>query len=313
MTVNLVREPEDEQLAQPRVDEHGDLHGELAAARPARCAAWCWRPGTDGPPRGDAAPPRSSGCTTRPSPSGRRGWRSRRTRGRWRETLHRSAITLKLMTYAPTGGLVAAPDGRAARSRSAASATGTTATPGSGTPRSRSTPCSGLGFTEEAAAFARLAAATGCSEQAGSGAAPLKIMYRVDGSSDLTEEILEHWEGYRGSTPGADRQRRRRPAAARHLRRGDGQHLLRRPARAARCRTRAGAGIADMLDWLVDNWDQPEEGIWETRGGRKDFTYGRLMCWVALDRGVRHGHSARTARSARDGGATRATRSTTRS
>ena len=41
----------------------------------------------------------------------------------------------------------------------------------------------------------------------------------------------------------------------------------------------------------VSNWDQPEEGIWETRGGRKDFTYGRLMSWVALDRAVRMARS----------------------
>src|SRR3712207_8294899 len=45
--------------------------------------------------------------------------------------------------------------------------------------------------------------------------------------------------------------------------------------------------IRAVLDWLADHWDQPEEGIWETRGGRKDFTYGRLMTWVALDRGIR--------------------------
>ena len=79
----------------------------------------------------------------------------------------------------------------------------------------------------------------------------------------------------------------------------------------------AAPGLAsasrDMLDWLVDNWDQPEEGIWETRGGRKDFTYGRLMCWVAMDRGVRMAAVARTPGPARDAGATRATRSTTRS
>lgn len=42
-----------------------------------------------------------------------------------------------------------------------------------------------------------------------------------------------------------------------------------------------------MLDWLVKAWDQPDEGIWETRGGRRDFTYSRLMCWAAFDRGVR--------------------------
>jgi GH15 family glucan-1,4-alpha-glucosidase len=41
------------------------------------------------------------------------------------------------------------------------------------------------------------------------------------------------------------------------------------------------------VEWLSEHWDQPDEGIWETRGGRKDFTYSRLMCWVALERAVR--------------------------
>ncbi len=45
--------------------------------------------------------------------------------------------------------------------------------------------------------------------------------------------------------------------------------------------------LVQVMDWLCDNWDQPEEGIWETRGGRKDFVYGRLMSWVAFDRVVR--------------------------
>jgi pentatricopeptide repeat protein len=45
--------------------------------------------------------------------------------------------------------------------------------------------------------------------------------------------------------------------------------------------------VSRVLDWLADNWDQPEEGIWETRGGRQPFTYGRVMCWVAFDRGIR--------------------------
>jgi GH15 family glucan-1,4-alpha-glucosidase len=45
--------------------------------------------------------------------------------------------------------------------------------------------------------------------------------------------------------------------------------------------------IADTINWVCGNWDQPDEGIWETRGGRKDFTYGRFQSWVALDRAIR--------------------------
>jgi GH15 family glucan-1,4-alpha-glucosidase len=45
--------------------------------------------------------------------------------------------------------------------------------------------------------------------------------------------------------------------------------------------------MTKMLDWLCDNWDQPDEGIWETRGGQKPFMYGRLMSWVAFDRAIR--------------------------
>jgi GH15 family glucan-1,4-alpha-glucosidase len=50
---------------------------------------------------------------------------------------------------------------------------------------------------------------------------------------------------------------------------------------------RGWRAVRAVLDWLAENWDQPEEGIWETRGGRQAFTYGRLMCWVAFDRGIR--------------------------
>ena len=51
-----------------------------------------------------------------------------------------------------------------------------------------------------------------------------------------------------------------------------------------------------MTDWVCEHWDQPDEGIWETRGGRRDFTYGRFQAWVALDRAIRlaerHGRPA---------------------
>jgi GH15 family glucan-1,4-alpha-glucosidase len=111
-------------------------------------------------------------------------------------------------------------------------------------------------------------------------------MYRVDGSSDLAEEILGHFEGYRGSAP---------------VRIGNGaadQLQLDIYGEALDSIYAADQGGVDvdhagwtrlvrMLDWLCEHWDQAEEGIWETRGGRQDFTYGRINSWTALDRAIR--------------------------
>ena len=70
--------------------------------------------------------------------------------------------------------------------------------------------------------------------------------------------------------------------------------------------------MSGLLNWLAEHWDQPEAGIWETRGGAKDFTYGRVMSWVAFDRAIRlatsHGRPAPVER-----GRGNVTRSTTRS
>ena len=98
---------------------------------------------------------------------------------------------------------------------------------------------------------------------------------------------------------GADRQRRGRPAAAGHLRRGDGLHL---PGRQLwhRGGPPGWTDLARIIDWLCERWDQPDEGIWETRGGQRNFTYGRFQTWVALDRAIRlatkHGRPASIAR-----------------
>jgi len=45
--------------------------------------------------------------------------------------------------------------------------------------------------------------------------------------------------------------------------------------------------LRGMVDWVCDNWQRQDEGIWEVRGGRRDFVYSRVLCWVAVDRGVR--------------------------
>ena len=115
---------------------------------------------------------------------------------------------------------------------------------------------------------------------------PLQIMYGIDGRADLEEEVLDHLEGYRGSAPGPDRQRRGRPAPARHLRRADRLRLPLQQARLPDPLRRLGRPRR-IVDWVCENWDQADEGIWEVRGGRQHFTYSRLMSWVALERAIR--------------------------
>jgi len=111
-------------------------------------------------------------------------------------------------------------------------------------------------------------------------------MYRVDGSSDLVEETLDHWEGWRGSKPV-----RIGNGAADQLQLdiyGEAMDAMSHAdAQGLQVAHTGWTAVVRMIDWLCEHWDQPEEGIWETRGGRKDFTYGRFQCWVALDRAVR--------------------------
>ncbi|HEX6586812.1 MAG TPA: glycoside hydrolase family 15 protein, partial [Solirubrobacterales bacterium] len=213
----------------------------------------------------------------------RRWLRRSRYSGRWRETVHRSALTLKLLTLEPTGAIVAAP---------------TTSLPeelgGARNWDYRFTwmrdsaftlyALLRLGFTEEAGAFMNwLEGRFRYAADRESG--PLQIMYGIDGREDLPEEELSHLEGYMLGA-GADRQPGGGPAAARHLRRADGLGLPLQQVRASIYHD-GWMELTRNLEWLMDNWDQPDEGIWETRGGRRDYTYSRRMSWVAVERAIR--------------------------
>ncbi|MGY1747530.1 glycoside hydrolase family 15 protein [Blastococcus sp. SYSU D00695] len=290
LTLHVVREPDDERLAT------GSGDGDRAVVRLPLVAGQTRgivvETAADGPPR--EIRPAEVRQLFDETVAFWRSWVGRSTyTGRWREDVQRSAITLKLMTYAPSGGLVAAP---------------TTALPEQvGGERNwdyrytwvRDASFSvhallKLGLVEEVAGLGTWLGDR-IRERMHNDSGPLNIMYRIDGSSDLKEDSLDHWRGYRGSAP---------------VRIGNGAaeqlqlDIYGEAADAMYAGIRAGLplphrgweALTRVLDWLADNWDQPDEGIWETRGGRQPFTYGRVMTWVAFDRGLRlaarHGRPA---------------------
>jgi GH15 family glucan-1,4-alpha-glucosidase len=203
-------------------------------------------------------------------------------RGRWREMVDRSAMTLKLLTSNPHGSIVAAPtfglperiggtrnwDYRYTWIRDASFSL-------YGLMR--------LGYTGEAAAFMRWVEAR-CEELEPDGA--LQIVYGIDGRHTLTEETLTHLEGYRGSRP-----IRIGNAAYRHLQLDiygelmDSIYLY--DKYGEQISHDLWTNVARCIDWVCLHWREQDESIWEVRGQRQEFLHSRVLCWAAIDRAIR--------------------------
>jgi GH15 family glucan-1,4-alpha-glucosidase len=207
-------------------------------------------------------------------------------KGVYNASVKRSALVLKMLTYAPTGAIVAAP---------------TTSLPEElGGMRNwdyRYTwlrdatftlyALNVLGFTEEAHAFThwlrRLSYSNG---------EDLQIMYGIRGERELAERELPHLNGYAGSRPvrignGAASQKQL-DVFGEVL---DCIHLFRRQGGFERYGENLEGPLWAMMSLLIEHvcahWQEPDSGIWEVRGEVHHFVYSKVMCWVALDRGIR--------------------------
>jgi GH15 family glucan-1,4-alpha-glucosidase len=203
-------------------------------------------------------------------------------RGRWREMVNRSALTLKLLTSQEFGSVIAAPtfglpeeiggsrnwDYRYTWIRDASFSLHALMR---------------LGYTEEAGAFMRWIEDRS-REKTPSG--PLQVVYRMDGSRNLKETTLPHLAGYENSRPV-----RIGNGAAGQLQLDiygellDSVYIYDKHAEAISYDF--WMNLVRLVNWVCAHWQQPDEGVWEVRGGRRSFLYSRVLCWVAVDRAIR--------------------------